>query len=75
MRWLKDVLTADKDSRVYDFLRVACFTAFVVGLSLQVFVVIARNQPFDFQAFGFGFGAMIAGAGGAMALRKDRESE
>lgn len=72
MKALRQLLTADKRSQVYDMVRVAFAAAFVVGLALQVYVVI-RGQTFDIQAFGTGFGLMIAGAGGAMALRKDRE--
>jgi hypothetical protein len=74
MKWIRDILTADKDSTVFDLVRVAFASAFVVGLALQVYVVV-RGEPFDIQAFGTGFGLMIAGAGGAMALRKDREEE
>jgi len=73
MKWLRQILTADKASSVYDLLRMSYAVAFVAGVALQVFVVLKRGAPFDFQAFGIGFGAMVAGAGGAMALRKDRE--
>lgn len=72
MRWLRQLLTADKRSQVYDSVRVAFALAFVTGMALQVYVVV-RGDAFDIQAFGTGFGLMIAGAGGAMALRKDRE--
>ena len=73
-KFLRDILTSDKDSRTYDMVRSAFAAAFVIGLALQVYVVV-RGQEFDIQAFGTGFGLMIAGAGGAMALRKDREEE
>lgn len=75
MKFLKDILTADEGSTVYDLVRVAFACAFVVGLSLQAYAVLRLEQAFDIQAFGTGFGLMIAGAGGAMALRKDRERE
>lgn len=72
MKWLRQILTADKASSVYDLVRVSFACAFVVGLALQVYAVV-KGQAFDIQQFGTGFGLMIAGAGGAMALRKDRE--
>lgn len=72
MKFLRDILTADAASTVYDFVRVAAFVSIIVGLSLQIYAVY-NGQPFDIQAFGTGFGLMIAGAGGAMALRKDQE--
>lgn len=74
VKFFKDILTADAKSSVYDLVRVSFAIAFVVGLVLQAYVVFAKDAPFDIQAFGTGFGLMIAGAGGAMALRKDRES-
>lgn len=74
MKWVRQLLTADKRSQVYDMVRVSFAAAFVTGLSLQIYSV-ARGDPFDIEKFGIGFGLMIAGAGGAMALRKDREEE
>ena len=73
MLWLKQILTADKASSVYDLVRVAFACAFVTGIGMVIYTVIWRSAPFDIQAFGTGFGLMIGGAGGAMALRKDRE--
>jgi hypothetical protein len=72
VNWLRHILTADKESKVYDFVRVAAFSAIVTGLALQVYAVV-KGQPFDIEKFGLGFGLLIGGAGGAMALRKDRE--
>lgn len=73
MNWLRQILTADRASSVYDLVRVAFACAFVVGIVLQVYAVLRMGQPFDIEKFGIGFGLMIGGAGGAMALRKDRE--
>jgi len=72
VKWLRDILTSDANSSVYDLVRVSTAAAMVVGLSLVVYSVI-RGDKFDIQSFGTGFGLMIGGAGGAMALRKDRE--
>lgn len=70
---LKQMLTADKASSVYDPLRFAFLVAFLTGIGLQIYSVGWKGAVFDIQAFGAGFGLMIGGAGGAMALRKDRE--
>jgi hypothetical protein len=72
VKLLRDILTADKDSKVYDFIRVGTGVSLVVGLLLTVFSV-ARGDPFDLTAFGTGIGLIIAAGGGAMWARKDRE--
>ena len=72
-RFLRDILTADADSKVYDLVRVATLAALVVGLGLQVYVVV-KGAPFDLTAFGTGIGLIIAAGGGAMWARRDRES-
>jgi hypothetical protein len=72
MKWLRDILTADKDSRVFDLVRVGTAVSLVTGLGLTIFVVV-RGQPFDMQQFGLGVGLILAAGGGAMWARKDRE--
>ena len=72
MKWLRQILTADKASSVYDLVRVAFAVAFVVGLGLQV-AAFWRGAEFDIERFGTGFGLMLAAGGGAMWARKDRE--
>jgi len=67
------MLTADSESSVYDPVRAAFIIAFLTGIGLQIYSVVQQDVAFDIQASGTGFGLMIAGAGGAMALRKDRE--
>lgn len=71
--WLKQILTADRASSIYDAVRVAFAIAFVTGVGLQIYSVVWRDAVFDIEKFGIGFGLMIGGAGGAMALRKDQE--
>jgi hypothetical protein len=71
---LRDILTSDKESRVYDLVRVITALAACVGLGLQVWVV-TRGDPFDFQSFGMGLGLILAAGGGAMWARRDREEE
>lgn len=71
--FLRDILTADADSRVYDLVRVGTALSLVIGLGLTVYTVAFRGDMFDLTAFGTGIGLILAGGGGAMALRKDRE--
>ena len=75
MRFLRDILTADRDSRVYDLVRVGTAAALVVGMGLTVYAVVWRGETFDLTAFGTGIGLILAAGGGAMWARKDRESE
>jgi hypothetical protein len=74
-KFLRDLLTADRDSRTYDLVRVGTAMALVVGLGLTVYAVGWRGDPFDLTAFGTGIGLILAAGGGAMWARKDRESE
>ena len=71
-KFLRDILTADARSSVYDLVRVGTLVALVVGFSLQVYVVV-KGAPFDMDKFGIGTGLILAGGGGAMAMRRDRE--
>ena len=75
MRLLRDILTADRDSRVYDLVRVGTALSLVVGLGLTVYAVAVRGDAFDLTAFGTGIGLILAAGGGAMWARKDREGE
>ena len=73
--FLRDILTADRDSRVYDLVRVGTAAALVVGMGLTVYAVVWRGETFDLTAFGTGIGLILAAGGGAMWARKDRESD
>ena len=74
MAFLRDLFTADADSKVYDLVRVGTGLSLVVGLSLTIYTVW-RGDPFDLQQFGIGIGLILAGGGGAMAMRRDREAK
>ena len=74
-KFLRDLLTADRDSRTYDLVRVGTAMALVVGLGLTVYAVGWRGDPFDLTAFGTGIGLILAAGGGARWARKDREAE
>ncbi len=73
MSFLKDILTADADSRIYDLVRVGTALSLVIGLGLTIYTVAYRGDAFDLTAFGTGIGLILAGGGGAMALRRDKE--
>lgn len=75
MKFLRDLLTADVESKVYDLVRVGTALSLVVGLSLAVYSVVWRADPFDLASFGTGIGLILAAGGGAMWARKDREKE
>ena len=75
MKFLRDLLTADRESKVYDLVRVGTATALVVGMGLTVYAVVFRGDHFDLAAFGTGIGLILAAGGGAMWARKDRESD
>ena len=73
MKFLRDILTSDAESTVYDLVRVMCLVGFVAGVSLVVYSVVWRGQPFDIEKFGLGIGLLIGAGGGAMWARKDIE--
>ena len=75
MKFIRDLLTADRDSRVYDLVRVGTAAALVVGMGLTVYAVVWRGETVDLTAFGTGIGLILAAGGGAMWARKDRESD
>ena len=74
-KFIRDLLTADKYSSVYDLVRVGTALSLIVGLGLTVYAVGWRGDPFDLTAFGTGIGLILAAGGGAMWARKDREVE
>jgi hypothetical protein len=74
MKFIKDILTADRESKTYDFIRVGTMASLVIGLGLTVYVVI-RGEPFDLATFGAGVGLILAAGGGAAWARRDREAE
>lgn len=73
MAFLRDLGTADADSRVWDLVRVGTGISLLVGLGLITYAVV-RGDAFDIQSFGIGVGSLLAGGGGAMAMRRDREA-
>lgn len=74
-KFLRDILTADSESKTYDLVRVGTALALAVGLGLTVYAVGWRGDAFDLTAFGTGIGLILAAGGGAMWARKDKEAE
>jgi len=74
-KFLRDILTADSESKTYDLVRVGTALALAVGLGLTVYAVGWRGDAFDLTAFGTGIGLILAAGGGAMWARKDKEIE
>ncbi len=74
-KFLRDILTADSDSKTFDLVRVGTALALAVGLGLTVYAVGWRGDAFDLTAFGTGIGLILAAGGGAMWARKDKEAE
>lgn len=58
---LAELVTAE-DNRTLEPAYVWWAVAIVVGLSLEIYTVIA-GKPFDLQAYGIGTGVLMAGAG------------
>lgn len=70
----KDVirqLLTESDNVTHDLYRYMAVASVVSGLALQVFAVGWRGQPFDMQAFGVGTGALLAGVGVALGMKKE----
>jgi len=71
-KMIKDCLTGI-DGETYDPARVATMFALMTFFGLAVYVVVFKNQPFDMQQFGIGFGAVIAG--GSWAIKTKSKTE
>lgn len=74
-KFIRDVWTADAESRVWDWLRF--HGSIVVAAGIIGFLVgVWKGSSLDWLLpFGTGFGGLLAGIAGGMAMRKDRERE
>lgn len=71
---IRDVLRqlfTESDNRTHDLFRYLAVASIVTGLCMQVYVIVWKSQPFDMQTFGIGVGALLAGVGTALGLKKD----
>jgi hypothetical protein len=74
---LMDMLT-ESDNSTVDAVRVLALVAVIIGLALQIWVVVRwfgpAPQPFDFQNFGIGVGALFGGVGIALKLKPESQA-
>lgn len=69
-QFLKHLLT-ESDNATFDLSRVLAALSILSGLGLQAYAVGWKGQPFDMQVFGVGTGALFAGVGVALGMKKD----
>jgi hypothetical protein len=67
-------LLTESDNRTHDIYRYLAVGSIAVGLGLNIYAVV-KGQPFDMQAFGIGTGALFAGVGVALGLKKESSNE
>lgn len=72
MKWFKDLVTG-LDGETHDIVRWAAGLGSLNALFLAGWDVIVHGAHFDFQSYGIGFGAMLAGVGAALKLKQDTE--
>lgn len=70
-KFSKDCVTGI-DGQSYDLGRVLWALAFLIGIGLEVFCVIA-GRIFDLQQYGIGVGALLLAGGGALNLKAKTE--
>jgi hypothetical protein len=74
---LMDMLT-ESDNSTVDAVRVLALVSVIIGLALQIWVVVRwfgpAPQPFDFQNFGIGVGALFGGVGIALKLKPESQA-
>lgn len=66
-------LLTESDNVTHDLYRYLAILAIVTGLGLQVYAIGWKDQPFDMQTFGVGVGALFAGVGVALGLKKENK--
>jgi hypothetical protein len=71
MIFLRHILTG-ADNATWHLGKVAGFIAFLVGLALEVYCVLA-GKAFDFIGYGAGVAAMAAGIGALIKLQETSE--
>ena len=71
MEFLKHCLTG-ADNSTYDIGRVLWALAFIIGMALNVYSIVA-GKPFDLQNFGIGVGALLLAGGAAIKVKESTE--
>lgn len=69
----RDTLT-EPDGTTFCPARAMALAATATGLGLAVVDVVVHKRPFDLQAFGIGSGALFAGTGALLQMKKDTPS-
>jgi len=70
---IKDVVTqllTESDNITHDLYKYLAVASVVSGLAFQLIAII-KGQPFDMQQFGIGIGALLAGVGVALGLKRN----
>lgn len=68
MAWIAQ-LFGDEDEKADEMASLAILSV-LTFLGLTIYVVVIRGQPFDWRAFGEGFGSVIFAAALGMGLKK-----
>lgn len=72
--FLKHLFT-EVDGESFDLARVLAACSVLSGIGLQIYAVGWKGQPFDMQIFGVGTGALFAGVGVALGMKKESHCE
>lgn len=70
--FLSQMMT-ESDNITHDLYRYLSLVSIVSGIGLQIYAIVFGHQNFDMQTFGIGVGALFAGVGVALGLKKDTE--
>lgn len=70
---LRDIarqLLTESDNATHDLYRYIALCSAVSGIAFQGYAIY-RGQPYSIQDFGVGMGALLAGVGVALGLKKE----
>ncbi len=68
--WLSNIFT-ESDNKTICTVKVLAIGSFLYAIGLHGYSIIAQHVAFDLQAFGTGWGIMMATLGAALAGKKD----
>jgi len=71
-RFISNMFT-EPDNETFDIARVLAAMAVLTGLFLSIVGVIYKNVPINMQDYGIGIGALFAGLGIALGVKKDSD--
>ncbi len=73
MTWLNNLLT-ESDNTTPCIVRIVAALGSANGLGLTAFDVVVRHVHFDVQAYGVGFGAILAAVGAALKWKPESKA-